>query len=81
MERIGINILDPLPLTKKDNKYILVIIDYFTKYVEAYAIPNQNTQTICNVIVNKFISRFGVPKSIYSNKGANFESEIFSEVI
>ncbi|KAL5968786.1 Gypsy retrotransposon integrase-like protein 1 [Taenia solium] len=30
-ERVGIDIMDPLPLTKKENRYILIMVDYFTK--------------------------------------------------
>ena len=69
MERIAIDVLGPLPMTKAGNKYILVIADYFTKWVEAYPMANQEAQTVANLLVHKFISRFGVPLLIHSDQG------------
>lgn len=61
MERIAIDILGPLPLTEKGNKYIIVICDCFSKWTEAFAIPDQESSTIAKIIVNEFICRFGTP--------------------
>lgn len=58
MERIAIDILGPLPLTEKGNKYIIVICDCFSKWTEAFAIPDQESSTIAKIIVNEFICRF-----------------------
>ena len=52
MEKIAIDILGPLPLSKKDNKYILVVTDCFTKWTEAFAIPNQESGTVVSVFGN-----------------------------
>ena len=80
MERVGLDILGPLPETSSGNKYILVVSDYFTKWVEAYPMPNQETVTIANVLVNEFISRFGVPLLLHSDQGSQFESSLFQEL-
>ena len=40
MERIAIDVMGPLPILDLGKKYILVVADYFTKWTEAYAIPN-----------------------------------------
>ena len=78
LDRIGIDILGPLPRTSNGNEYIIVLCDYFSKWAEAYAVPNHTALTVADKIVNEFICRFGVPKQIHSDQGREFESELFS---
>ena len=80
MDRIAIDILGPLPVTEAGNKYILIAADYFTKWVEAFSLPNQEARTIADVLVKEFVCRFGVPLSIHSDQGRNFESALFTEI-
>lgn len=46
MERVAVDIIGPLPNTTNENRYILVAVNYFTRWPEAYAIPNQEARTI-----------------------------------
>ena len=55
MERIAMDILGPLPMTPRSNRYVLVVSDYFTKWTEAYAQPNQEATTIADKLVDEFI--------------------------
>ena len=80
MERVAIDVLGPLPETESGNKYILIAMDYFSKWPEAYALPNQEAVTVANVLVSQFFSRFGVPAELHSDQGRNFESRVFREV-
>ena len=57
------------------NRYLLCVMDYFTKWPEAYAIPNQEAQTVANAIVDGYVSRFGVTHEPHS--GRSFESAVF----
>ena len=50
MERIAVDIMGPLPVTKQGNKYLLVAMDYFTKWPEAYALPDQEAKTVATVL-------------------------------
>ena len=77
MERVAVDILGPLPVTEHGNRYILVLVDCFTKWTEAYAIPDQASLTITRVIVNECISRFGVPLQLHSDQGRSFEAKLF----
>jgi hypothetical protein len=75
MQRIAIDVLGRLPTTKSGNKYLIIITDYFSKWVEAVPVPNQEAITVCNVILS-FSSRFGIPSEIHSDQGRNFESTL-----
>ena len=75
MERIALDVLGPLPTTESGNKYILVIADYFTKWVEAFPLPNQEAKTVADKLVNE-----GIPLIIHSDQGRNFESALFTEM-
>ena len=74
------DILGPLPLTTRGNRYVLVVTDYFTKWAESYAIPDQSATTVAEKLVSKFICRFGVPRQLHSDQGTNFESKVMAEV-
>jgi hypothetical protein len=80
MDRIGIDVVGELPETEKGNKVILVVSDYFTKWVEAYAMPDQTAQTTADMLAREWISRFGVPSQIHTDQGRNFESGLFTEL-
>ncbi len=80
MERVALDILGPLPSTVRGNKYIVVIADYFTRWTEAFALPNQEAATVAETLVSQWICRFGAPDSIHTDQGPNFESRLFKEV-
>jgi transposase InsO family protein len=76
-----VDILGPLELaTERNNKYILVVVDYLTKWSEAYAMPNQTAETVSSKIVDEFVCRFGIPEQLHSDQGRQFESELFTEM-
>ena len=79
-ERIALDILGPLPESHQGNKYVLVISDYFTRWVEAFPMMNQEANTVADALVQGFISRFGVPGQIHSDQGAQFESNLFQSL-
>ena len=70
----------PLPESEKGNKYLLIVIDYFAKWPEAYPIPDQEATTVAEVLVREFIYRYGVPQELHSDQGRNFESAVFAGV-
>ena len=80
MDRIGIDVIGPLPRSNKNNQYILVVGDHFTRWMEAYPLPNQHAQEVAKKLVNEFISRFGAPLEIHTDQGPNFESALFREL-
>ena len=61
--------------------YLLVTMDYFTKWPEVYAIPNQGASTVADALVTHFFCCFGVPIELHSDQGLNFESRLMQEVL
>ena len=80
LDRLAVDILGPLPLSTKNNRYILVATDYFTKWVEILAIPNQTAEICAEVLLNEVFSRFGNPYSLHSDQGRNFESKLMTDL-
>ena len=80
MERIAIDIVGELPMTRKGNQYILVISDYFTKWVESFPMRNMEAETVANILAREVIARFGVPGVIHSDQGKQFEGKVFTEM-
>ena len=79
-DRLSTDILGPLPESHKGNKYILVVTDYFTKWVEIFPIPDQQAETCATLILNEVISRYGCPYDLHTDQGRNFTSGIFEEL-
>ena len=80
LDRLATDVLGPLPETKQGNRYILVVTDHFTKWVEIFAIPDQTAATCADRILNDVIARFGCPYDMHSDQGRNYESHIFQEL-
>ena len=72
--------MGPLPETDNGNRFVLVIGDYWTKWMEAYPIPDHTASTVASVLVYQFISRFGIPQQIHSDQGREFEAVLFQEM-
>ena len=80
MERGSIDILGELPQTVNGNKVILVATCHFTKWTEAYALPDQTAQSVADALVSNIFCRFGVPHILHSDQGRDFESRLFQEM-
>ena len=80
LDTVAIDILSGLPIASDGSKYILVITDYFTKWSEAYALPDAEAHTCMTAMYNGFFARFGLPRKIHSDQGRNFESKLFYEL-
>jgi hypothetical protein len=79
-ERMAIDVAEPFPLSDEGNRYVLIAIDYFMKWPEAYAIPNQKASTIAQSLVTNFC-RFDIPQELHSDEGRNFESCLLQEIL
>ena len=77
--RIGVDIIQ-FVLLKQGNKYAVVFIDYLTKWVEAFTVPDQTALTIAKLLVEQVITWHGVPQELLLDRGANFLSTLIQQV-
>ena len=73
------NVMGPVP-DSQGCRYILLIGDHFSKWYEAVEMPNQETKTVAETLVEKWITRFGCPVNHHCDKRKNFMSELFREL-
>jgi transposase InsO family protein len=82
LERIAMDIMGPIrPGTKHGNFYILVVEDYFSKYVEAYPLPDHTAQTVADVYVSEWVARYGTGRELHTDQGAEFQSQLFKAIL
>src|SRR2546429_1194203 len=79
--QIGIDFVGPLPITDKGNRYILVAVDYFTKWPEAKATKEATAQEVANFIYEDIICRHGCPQRILSDRGSHFNNNMIEELM
>ncbi|GJZ07244.1 reverse transcriptase domain-containing protein [Tanacetum coccineum] len=75
----GIDFMGPFP-TSRGNKYILVAVDYLSKWVEAKALPTNDARVVVKFLKSLF-SRFGAPRAIISDRGTHFCNDKFARVM
>nr|GFB75388.1 reverse transcriptase domain-containing protein [Tanacetum cinerariifolium] len=75
----GIDFMGPFS-SSKGNKYILIPVDYLSKWVKAKALPTNDARIVVKFLKSLF-SRFGTPKAIISDRGTHFCSDQFSRVM
>nr|GFA07873.1 reverse transcriptase domain-containing protein [Tanacetum cinerariifolium] len=75
----GIDIMGPFP-SSRGNKYILVAVDYLSKWVEAKALPTNDAQVVCKFLKSLF-ARFGSPRAIISDRRTHFCNDQFTKAM
>ncbi|GJX89279.1 reverse transcriptase domain-containing protein [Tanacetum coccineum] len=75
----GIDFMGPFP-SSRGNKYILMAVDYLSKWVEAKALPTNDARVVCRFLKSLF-AYFGTPRAIISDRGTHFCNDQFAKVM
>ena len=78
-ERVAFDIIGPLKTTERGNRFILTVVDYFSKWVEAYPLTEHTAKTVAWTIVTEWVSRYGVPLHLHCDQAPEFESKVMAD--
>lgn len=76
----GIDLMGPFPRSKKANLYLLVVVDYYTKWVEIFPLRDSKTPCLVKILREKIFTCWGVPQYLVSERGAQFTSTLLSDL-
>jgi len=80
LERVAIDIMGRWPMSSSGNEYVLVLQDYFSKWVEIWPLPKHDAATVARALVTQVFSKYGAPARLHSDQGREFESRLFAEL-
>uniref|UniRef100_A0A2N9H0S8 Integrase catalytic domain-containing protein n=1 Tax=Fagus sylvatica TaxID=28930 RepID=A0A2N9H0S8_FAGSY len=73
------DIMGPFPIGRRQLKFLIVAIDYFTKWVEAEPLATITEKNVQNFVWKAVISRFGIPRVLVSDNGKQFDNPRFRQ--
>lgn len=76
---VHIDIIGPLSRIA-DYRYCLTLVDRFSRWPEAIPLRDISAQTVCRALVDGWITRFGCPETLTSDRGTQFEARLFTEL-
>ena len=80
-ERVSVDITGPHPRSSKSKQYIMTLVDHFSKWAEAIPLSNHTAPTVARALMTHVFTRFGAPKQLLTDRGPEFESELFAELM
>jgi hypothetical protein len=75
LQRWGLDLLGPLPPAQGNLKYVVVAVEYFSKWIEAKPLATITSATVQKFFWHNIVCRFGVPKAIIVDNGTLFDAE------
>jgi len=79
--QIGIDFVGPLPITENENKYIIIAMDYLTKWQEAKPVKEATAEQAAKFIYEEIICRHGCPAKILSDQGSHFKNRMVEQLV
>ena len=77
---VGMDLFGSLTETPRKNKYVILLIDFYSKYIEAEPLKNKRSSTIADWFVNKIVLRHGAIERVLTDQGLNFCSKFMDSV-
>ena len=77
-DRLHLDMLGPFCEYEAGNHYVFMIVDQFTRWLEVVSLPTQDAQSVARAFFESYVVRFGVPLTVHTDQGRNFESDLFA---
>lgn len=78
--QLSVDFVGPLPTTKNGYRYILTVLDTFSRWLEAFPAKNATSETVMTLLLREIFSRYGLPETIRSDRGSHFTSIMIDEL-
>ena len=79
-ERVAVDLVGPIkPASERGHRYILVLVDYATRYPEAIPLKSIEAEVVAEALLEMY-SRLGIPKQVLTDRGSQFMSGVMQEV-
>ena len=79
-EKVGVDLMGPLPKSYVGHEYILVAVDHFSKFVEILPLKTANSQSVATTLVRELFCRYGPPETLLSDNGPQFRGKVLKAV-
>ncbi|GFX68662.1 roquin-2 [Trichonephila clavipes] len=79
-ETLAIDLFGPLPESKDGKRWILIIDDCTTKWVELFALPNATAKEWAIILIEEVLLRYGIPRRLISDNGTQFVSAVMQQI-
>jgi IS30 family transposase len=79
LQRWGLDLLGPLPPAQGNLRYVVVAVEYFSKWIKAKPLATITSATVQKFFWHNIVCRFGVPKAITVDNGTQFDAETFKD--
>ncbi|MCP3664177.1 MAG: transposase family protein, partial [Gammaproteobacteria bacterium] len=79
-ERVGTDLCGPFPQSEDGNKFVIAFVDYLSRWAITIAVPKASSETIAQHFIEKVVCIFSPPSVLLSDCGANFISQVLTEV-
>lgn len=76
---VHMDLVGPLPISN-NNRYCLTVVDRYTRWPEAYPLPDMTADTCAAAFISGWVARFGCPEHITTDRGRQFESQLFKSM-
>jgi len=80
-ERVSIDITGPHPRSSVSNRFILTLVNHFSKWAEDNPLRNHTAPVVARALIVHMFSRFCAPRQLLSDRGSEFESQLFSQLM